>query len=274
MPDNYFEEEDFQAGFKGRVLLRIGSLVRPYSVRLIGFITAILLVALLDAVFTYLSKRVIDEGIGRQDPTAVLTLLTIYGGLIIIQAIGSFFFIYLTSIMGEQLRYDLRRLMFAHLQKLSLSYFSKTRVGWIMARVTSDSERVSDLMTWFVVDLSWAVMSILSSLIFMLIINWKLTLIVLLILPALVIAAYQFRKRILGEFRKVRKINSRIVGSYNENITGVRVIKSIGREQGNLSDFMELTHSMYNSAYRAAWLSALFLPVVQMISALALSGVV
>ena len=108
----------------------------------------------------------------------------------------------------------------------------------------------------------------------MLIINWKLALIVLAIIPILVIVAVQFKKKILVEYRQVRKINSKITGAYNENINGVRVVKALCREEENLREFGELTSEMYRSSYRAAWLSALFLPVVQLISAVAVGSIV
>ena len=153
------------------------------------------------------------------------------------QAASVFLFIYFAGILGERIRYDLRQMMFNHLQALSLNYYSKTPVGWIMARVTSDSERVADLVTWGMVDTTWGIVSILISLGFMFFIKWQLALIVLALVPILIFIAYQFRKRIIGEYRKVRKFNSKIVGAYNENITGVRVIKALGREKENLSEF-------------------------------------
>jgi len=86
--------------------------------------------------------------------------------------------------------------------------------------------------------------------------------------------ASKFQARILTEYRQVRKFNSKVTGSYNENITGVRVIKALGRESANMQEFDALTGQMYRSAYRAAWLSALFLPTVQIISALAIGAIV
>jgi ATP-binding cassette subfamily B protein len=97
---------------------------------------------------------------------------------------------------------------------------------------------------------------------------------VLAIIPLITWIAIQFRKKILEEFRKVRKLNSKITGTYNENITGVRVVKALGREDENMHEFSYLTSDMYRASYRAAWLSALFLPAVQIISAFALGGVV
>ena len=105
-------------------------------------------------------------------------------------------------------------------------------------------------------------------------INWKLALIVLVLLPILFVIAVEFRKRILSEYRRVRKMNSKIVGSFNENITGVRVIKALGREKTNLAEFKTITDGMYQSSYRAAWWSALFLPTVQIVSAMAVGATV
>ncbi len=98
--------------------------------------------------------------------------------------------------------------------------------------------------------------------------------IVLALVPVLFLIATLFQKWILGSFRNVRKTNSRIVGAFNENITGVRIIKALGREKENLDEFKQITDTMYTSSFRAAWLSALFLPTVQITSALAIAAVV
>jgi ATP-binding cassette subfamily B protein len=171
-------------------------------------------------------------------------------------------------------RYDLRKKLFEHLQTLSFSYFDRTPVGWIMSRVTSDSSRIAQLVTWGLLDITWGFMNIVTGLYFMMRINWQLGLVMLAIIPILVVVAARFRRKIIVEFRQVRKINSKITGAYNENITGVRVVKALGREEENLSEFGELTGEMYHASYRAAWLSALFLPVVQLIGAVALGAIV
>ncbi|MGB8252824.1 MAG: ABC transporter transmembrane domain-containing protein, partial [Anaerolineaceae bacterium] len=262
MSDQFFEEEEFQSQITGKIFTRIFSLTKPHWRYLAGFILAVLFTSIIDAVFTFISKQVIDQGIVKQDPQALTSYLTLYGALILIQAGLVFIFIYLVGLLGERVRYDLRQTMFNHLQDLSLSYYSKTPVGWIMSRVTSDSDRVGNLVTWGILDTTWAVVNILTSLIFMFIIKWQLALIIFVIVPVLVYVAIQFRKHILKEFREVRKTNSKIVGSYNENITGVRVVKALGREGENMREFGELTSRMYRSSFRAAWLSALFLPTV------------
>jgi ATP-binding cassette subfamily B protein len=220
-----------------------------------------------------LKKQIIDRGIAPADTNALWGVMAVYGAMAILQSLGVFGFIYLAGILAERIQYDLRRKMFEHLQDLSFSYFDRTAVGWIMSRVTSDSGRIADLVTWGLLDVTWAVMSVITASVFMLYINWPLALIVILSIPVLVLVASQFQKRIIGEYRAVRRMNSKITGAYNETITGVRVVKALNREAANLDEFGELTGQMYRASFRAAWLSALFLPLVQFISAFALSCV-
>lgn len=272
----HFEDEDFdqQKSLDRKTFRRIAGTMRPHWKWVAGFLISICLVSGLDSFFTYLSKRILDEGVLAKDVQALTNLLILYGALILVQAAGVYTFIYLVGILGELVRYDLRRKMFNHLQELSLAYYSRTPVGWIMARVTSDTERLADLTTWGLLDASWAVMNILTSMVFMFIINWKLTLVVLALLPILLWVAIEFRRRILTEFRLVRRFNSQITRSYNENITGVRVVKALGREKENMREFGGLTSEMYKAGFKAAWLSALFLPTVQILAALAVGAVV
>jgi len=268
------EEEEFTSQLTAPVLNRIGSLLKPHWKWVVGFFLTIALVSGLDAYFTYLSKQFIDQGIILQNKERLMHLATIYGGLIVIQAGAVFTFIYLAGVLGERIQYDLRKMLFNHLQDLSLSYYAQNAVGRMIARVTSDTGRVSDLLTWGIVDTTWAVMNILSSTIFMLIINWRLALIVLTIIPIMMLIAVEFRKKILAEFRVSRRANSKITGAFNENFQGTRVVNALGREDENTREFQGLTTRMYQASYRAAWLSALFLPTVQMIAALALGFIV
>ncbi len=270
----YWEEEEFAARFSAKTILRILGLVRARWRWVLGFVVTIAIVSTLEAIFTYLGKVIIDEGIVPRDTESLIRVLLLYGAGQIVFAACVFGFIVLAGVLGQHVQYDLRKRLFNHLQTLSLSYFSKTPVGWIMSRVNSDSERIADLVTWGMLDVVWALMNIVTSFVFMVSINWQMTLIVFAVLPILLMIAVWFQKRILVEYRLVRKQNSKITGAYNENITGVRVVKALGREAQNLEEFSALSSGMYRASFRAAWLSALFLPSVQLVSAVALGVIV
>src|SRR5688572_25903616 len=268
------EEEEYTSPLTAPVFKRIVALLKPHWKWVVGFIITIMLTSVLDAYFTYLNKEIVDTGITLKDKSVLMRIALTYGVFQLLQAGFVFTFIYLAGILGERVQYDLRKMLFNHLQDLSLSYYAQNAVGRLIARVTSDTGRVSELLTWGVVDTVWALMNITTSLIFMAVINWRLALIVFTIIPVMIIIAIQFRKRILGEYRISRRTNSKITGAYNENIQGVRVVKGLLREDENTKEFQHLTTRMYKASYRAAWLSALFLPTVQIIAAVAMGFII
>ena len=272
MSDPEFREEEFTTQITRDTVFRILSLTRPHWHWLVGFMLTIAAVSALDAYFTFLSKQIVDDAILAENMDRLMQLLTIYGSMIVVQAVNAFGFIYLAGVLGERIQYDLRQKAFNHLQELSLAYFNNTPVGWIMSRLTSDSERIASLVTWGLVDVTWGFLNILTALGFMLVINWRLALMIAAIIPLIVVIAAKVRTVILVEYRRVRKINSKITGTYAENINGVRVVKALCREPENLEEFNLLTNRMYKASFRAAVLSALFLPLVQIISSLAVGA--
>ena len=274
MSDTVRDEEEFTTGFNGKTVLRMLGEVKPYWPRVLAFLLLIAMVAMGDGFFTFLNKRLIDEAIMAHDASKLPRIAMLFALIVLAQAVGVYGFILFAGFLGEQVQYDLRKKMFRHLQKLSFSYFDRTPVGWIMARVTSDSGRIANLITWGMNDVCWAVTNIVTSMIFMFLIDWRLALIVVVAVPLLVLTALKFKSRIVAEYRKVRRLNSKITASYNENISGVRVVKALCREEKNLKEFSALTGDMRAAGFRAAWLSALFLPLVQIIGAVAVGAVV
>lgn len=268
----YYDENELDEStpVKGDILKRLLSVLKPHKKTLAGAMAAIVVTSGLDAYFTYLNKQIIDDGIVAGDRSVLVRLFTMYGAIVLIQAVSVFLFIYLIGLQGERVRYDLRKQLFNHLQQLSLAYFSKTPLGWIMSRVTSDTEKMADLLTWGIIDSTYAFINIVIASVFMFLINWKLALIVVLSLPIMLTVAIKFRTKIYYHYRLSRKANSKMTASLNENITGVRVVKALRREERNLKDFKVLSTGMYRSSFRAAYLSALFQPTIQTISAVSL----
>jgi len=273
VPSTFHDEEEFTTRFNGRTVLRMFGEMRRYWRRTLVFLVAIAAVAVADSYNTYLNKRIIDEAIGAHDPSRLGAIALLFGLIMLGQSVAVFSMIAVAGILGERIQYDLRKKMFDHLQSLSFTYFDRTPVGWIMARVTSDSGRIAGLVTWGMLDVCWAVSNIVSSTVFMFLINARLAGLIFAAIPFLVTVAIVFKRRIVGEFRKVRRLNSKITAAYNENITGTRVVKALCREDRNLAEFSRLTGDMRAAGFRAAWLSALFLPIVQIITAVAIGAI-
>ena len=274
-PDTHqYEEEEYSAALSGAALLRLLRLTLNYRGYLAGYLVGVIGMVLAEGAHIYLGKRILDEGVLASDLGEVKSLLWLWAGVAVLLAGCVALFIFCAGSVGQAMNYDLRKTMFGRLQELSLAYYDRTPVGWIMARATSDSRRVSELVSFGFLDMFWGTMSILVFLGFMTAINWRLALVMLAVVPVMVGSALLFQKHILGNWRDVRRLNSRITGHYAESIHGVRVTKSLGREDSNLAEFAELATGMYRSSFRAAWLSAAFLPVVQVLAAVAVALII
>jgi ATP-binding cassette, subfamily B, bacterial len=272
MSDSYgFEEEEFQKSMNRDTLVRIVKQLRFHKKMTIGFLISIAIVAVLEAFMTRLGGLIIDEAIIPQDVNRLFQLMGAYAVSTILLSACVFVFIALAGKLGQRVTYDLRKEMFNHLQTLSLKYYNKTPVGWIMSRVNSDSERIADLVSWGLLDITWCVLNMTTAFTFMLTINWQLTLVIMPFIPAMLYVANWFKNKILVEYRDSRRYNSKITGTYNEMITGVRVIKALNREETSMGEFGDLTRHMYTASYRAAWFSALFLPSIYVMSSIAIA---
>ena len=171
---------------------------------------------------------------------------------------------YIEMYLGRDLRKDL----FEHLQTLSLSFYNVTPVGYLLTRVTNDTNRIAGNLAWNLNDLVDVLIYVVSSFAIMFTLNWKLALVVVLVVPfAAALTAY-FQPRILQWNRKVRKINSKITGAFNEGITGAKTSKTLVIEDRSIGNFQDLTGNMNRSAVRAARLNAVYIPVTLFFSTL------
>ena len=168
----------------------------------------------------------------------------------------------MASRLRTHISHDIRRDAFAKLQELSFSYYDRRPVGWLMARMTSDCERLSNVFAWGILDLFWASTLLCAIAAAMFVLDARLALLVLAILPFLVVVSVWFRKRILESARRVRRTNSLLTAAYNEGITGVRTAKAFAREKENLAEFAELSGTMRKASVENQLHAALYLPVV------------
>lgn len=272
MNEQSFEKEIVK-GLQGKALYRIFKTAKPHWGWMAGFVFFIALTAFLDSTGTYLSKFLIDEGVMPRNLDMVKFYAFRYGMVYLANSISIFLFIFCAGRLGEWIQFDLRGKLFNHLQRLSFSFFDKTSSGWLLSRITSDTRRIAELASWMLLDTIWGTFNIITALIFMSFINLKLSLVILGIMPLLVVTAFKFKGHLIKEYRKVRSINSEITSSYSESISGVRVVKALNKEKANLNRFGKLTGRMYHASYRAAWLSALFLPTVQLVTSLAICAI-
>ncbi len=260
-------DEEFSKQFDTSVWRKVFRLLAPYRWHYAGIMTVIVLMAGVEVLFPLVVRNAVDEGITPGNRDVILLAVFEYLGLIILQAVLVASFISGCARVGVRVIADLRRMTYDKLQSLSISYFDKTPVGWLMSRMFSDSQRVGDTLTWGAVDFVWGAVNMSLMAIAMLVVHWKLALAALSLLPLIVGISIFFQRRILRGYRSVRRINSEITAGFNEGYMGVRVIKSLVRETAMARDFETLTGKMFEASVRSAVLSSVYLPIIHVIGA-------
>ena len=225
-------------------------------------ITSVILLAIADLTYPLLNQYAINHFIEERifDNTIPFIILYICFAIVYGIIVGSF--ILAANKIEIRVAYRLREESFKKLQELPFSYFDVTPQGWIMARVTSDSRKLSIILSWGFIDFTWGFLTMLGILVILLIKNIKLAVIILCILPLLLLFSIIMRKIILKYYRKARKINSEITGAYNEGFLGAKTIKSLVIEDDVKDQFEQKAKRYRKSALKAAAFSALFGPVI------------
>ena len=257
------QDVDYTGKFSLAIWRKLFGYARPYRKPVLGLIIGALALGVLEALFPLVTRGVVNEAV-EKGPNARLALLAvIYLSFTIIFGVTVLAFIRLAGWISSTVSHDLRRRGFEHLQELSFSFYDRRPAGWLMARLTSDCDRLSNILAWGVLmDVVWSSVNVVGTSIVMLSLNWQLGLWVLVIVPALVVASAYFQPRILRLSRAIRKQNSAITGAYSECIAGVRTTKTLVREEHNLREFQAKTGQMYGDSVRNAILSSMFFPLV------------
>ena len=265
------QEEEFSKKIDFRLWKRLIAYAWRHKVIFISIIFMLLVVSTVDILYPQLTRYAIDSIIakGEEGVSKILPFSLIYLAVIIFQGIGVVGFIMLSGKLEILMAYDIRQDAFRKLQELSFSYYDKTAVGYIMARMVGDIPRLSEMIAWSLTDIFWSGGFILGCIAFLLSMNWKLGLLVLVVLPPLAVISMYFQRKILKQHRIVRKQNSRITGAFNEGIMGAVTTKTLVREEKNFEEFKAEAGTMKKASIRAAVLSALFTPVVMTLGSVA-----
>jgi ABC-type multidrug transport system fused ATPase/permease subunit len=252
-----------------RRLAVLARLTAPYKVR-----TALAIGSLLAATVTgllppYLAKRAIDDGIRPHD----LHMLAIFVGAFLAAGIANWATssaqTYFTGWTGERILADLRNKLFRHLQRLSLGFYERNRAGVIISRLTNDVEALDQLVTDGVTTLVQSTLTLLGTAIVLFLLDWKLALATLTILPPLMAATIWFRTRSQRAYRAVRERLGLVTATLAEDIAGIRVVQAFTREQTNLRKFREVNDHYRQANQETVFLNGVYFPIVDLLSTVA-----
>ncbi len=262
------QDDDFKArldtGLWWKIFRRALHLKR-YLVPL--FVTAIVIAAC-DAAFAHVTRWVIDGVVRDGAQAAFGRYIVAYLAVTLALCIGVWIFIDLAGNISNRLAHDIRRDCFDRLQELEFAYFDQRPVGWLISRLTGDCDRLGRIIAWGFLDIVWGLSYVLMIAVSLLLMNWKLGLIVIAIVPPLAVVSKYFQGKMLRSAREIRKFNSQITAGYNESIQGVRTTKTLGREAENLGEFKQLSGRMFAASVLNARQNALYHPIVMTLGSL------
>ena len=257
-----FDEQDYTKSFQWGIWKRLMPVMRPYRRDFAGMFAFNLITAAIDVVLPLFQRYAISNYIEAGTLSGLLPYTLCYFGVILLQALSVVAFARNSMKIEMCAGRDMRANLFTHLQTLSFSFYNVTPVGYLLSRIMSDTSRIASMVAWNLTDILWAMFYVLGTFAAMLLLNWKLALVVIVIVPVIAVLTGYFQNRILHWNRRVRKLNSRITGAFNEGITGAKTSKTLGIEEQNTASFRALTKEMHDCGIRAARLNAVYIPLV------------
>lgn len=264
-----YEEQEYKKPFSFQVWAKMLPFFKPYKKYFVITIGLNLLLAGIDVLVPLFQSYAIDHFIVPDTLDGIPIFAGVYIGLIVLQTVFVYVSVHAATTIEMCVGKDLKWAQFEHLQTLSFSYYNTTPVGYIHARVMSDTLKIAGMTAWGLVDMFWAFVYVVSVFGIMLLLNWKLALIIMMIVPCIALLTVYFQNKILHWNRKVRKINSQITNAYNEGITGVRTSKSMVVEEDNQNNFFKITKKMHQAAIHSARLNAIYIPTILLFSSIA-----
>ena len=271
--ENYndgFDEDSYDRGMNRDLWRRLLGYALHYRLEVTILATSAFFTAVSEIAYPLITKNVIDSVAASGVTTDLWFYAGLYAFFTLLLSISVGCFIWFGGKIRTHVAHDIRMDGFCNLQQLSFSYYDFRPVGWLMARMTSDCERLSNILAWGMLDLVWGSTMMIGIALAMLWMDLSLSLIVLSVLPVLAWISIKFQHRILKSARVVRKTNSRITGSYNESITGVQTSKAFVKEAENLKNFGELTDRMHSASVLNLVQAALYLPIVLTLGSVAI----
>ena len=247
--------------------------LKPYSRSMALILCLMLVSAGCDLAYPLLSGYAVDHFVTPRQSQGVGWYALGYMAVVLAQMLCTIIFARSALKVEMYLGRDLKKRLFTHLQTLSFSYYNTTPVGTIMARVMSDTNRIGSVFAWSLVDIFWSAAYVIGCMGVMLFLNWRLALLVIVVVPAIALLTLYFQKKILAINRQARKVNAEITRHYNEGISGAKTSKTLVIEDKNTAAFQEVTQRMRRTTVRGVLLNAVYVPIIGFLTALAVAFV-
>ena len=227
--------------------------------------------SIVDVVIPQFQRYALDIFVGTGSMETLVPFVIAYLAVILFASVINYISCAQATIVEVKVNRELRQTGFRHLQTLSFSYFNQNSIGYIHARLMSDTGRIGGLVSWWLIDCTWRISYLVGAIFVMLRMNAKLAMMVLTTVPLLVLLFSVFQQKLIRVNREVREVNSRITGNFNEGIMGAKTIKSLAIEEKMEQRFTEETQTMRTRSIQASRLRGLFAGTMNFASSAALA---
>ena len=272
-PGSLDDEETFGQVYNHRVITRFIPYALPYKGLVAAAAVSTLLFTATQVAVPWIIKIGIDEYVKAGDVVGLTWIVALFVGNAVLNWASGFAQEYTTARVGQGVLYRLRAEMFAHLQRLSLNFFDRTEVGRLMSRVQGDVFQLQEFLAVALVTMG-EMLSLVGIVVALLLLNLKLGLISMVVWPFLIVAMAFWQPLAKKGFGRVRRAISTVNGALNENITGVRVVQSMNRQERNLQIFDGKNRENLDAMQSASRLSSGLLPVVDTLTAVSIGATV
>ena len=272
-PVHGMEDSGRTRAYNPRVLLRLTIFFRPYRPLVALSIVLMLIYTGAAVAIPWIIQQATDKALVNRDFAQLRSIVLIFLVVMAVSFIAGYLHLRILSRIGQWVVLDLRTKLFAHLQKLSISFYDQHEVGRIMSRGQNDVQQLQEFLTILVLSIG-DILTLVGIVVAMLLMQWKLAAITLAVLPALIVVVWFWQPIAWRTFMRVRRALAIVNASLQENISGVRVIQGLNRQQKNLQRFEELNRDHRDTHIRATGLAAVLMPVIEIVTAAALALVV
>ncbi|MSR20520.1 MAG: ABC transporter ATP-binding protein [Gemmatimonadetes bacterium] len=270
----FHEEEALGKAYDGRLMRRLLRYLRPYWKQVGLALLVLLLAAAANIVGPWVTQRAIDEAIPNQDGDFLGLLAVVFLATVVVGFVLEYVESVVTTWLGQSVMYDLRKEIFAKLQRADLKFYDKNPIGRLMTRVTNDVETLNELFSSGVVTVFGDLFTLAFIVVAMLGMNWRLALVTFSVLPLVVIVVFVFRAKIRDAYRDIRVRLARVNAFMHERFTGIRVVQLFNREKADAARLAELNDDHLQSHLRSITYYALFFPLMEFFTALALALII
>ena len=260
--------------FDIKIFLRLMSFAKGYKLKFSIAAISTISLAFVSAINPYIIGETVNDFVTNQDISNLVYYIKILLIIVFAEVLLQFMFIYFANWVGQHIIRDIRAKVFRNINSFKMSYFDTTSVGKLVTRVVSDIETIANFFTQGVFMIISDILKMLVVIVVMFVMNWKLAMVALVVLPILVYATKVFQVAIKATFQDVRNEIANLNGFVQERVTGMKILQLFTRESIEYQNFKKINNNHKKAHIKTVWFYSIFFPIAEILSSFAIGLIV